>query len=59
MDGLAARHPVTLKVGYMDVKIVTDSTCDLPAEVVKNHDITVIPCYINLKERSYQDGVDM
>ncbi len=43
----------------MDVKIVTDSTCDLPAEVAKNHDITVIPCYINLKERSYQDGVDM
>jgi DegV family protein with EDD domain len=43
----------------MDVKIVTDSTCDLPVEVAKNHDITVIPCYINLKERSYQDGVDM
>ena len=43
----------------MNVKIVTDSTCDLPGEVAKNHDITVVPCYINLKERSYQDGVEM
>jgi DegV family protein with EDD domain len=43
----------------MNVKIVTDSTCDLPVEVAKSHDISVIPCYINLKERSYQDGVEM
>jgi DegV family protein with EDD domain len=43
----------------MNVKIVTDSTCDLPGEVAESHDITVVPCYINLKERSYQDGVEM
>jgi len=43
----------------MNVKIVTDSTCDLPGEVAKSHAITVVPCYINLKERSYQDGVEM
>jgi DegV family protein with EDD domain len=43
----------------MDIKIVTDSTCDLPGEVVESHDITVVPCYINFKERSYQDGVEM
>jgi len=43
----------------MNVKIVTDSTCDLPREVAESHDITVVPCYINLKERSYQDGVEM
>jgi DegV family protein with EDD domain len=43
----------------MNVKIVTDSTCDLPGEVAKSHDITVVPCYINLKERGYQDGLEM
>jgi DegV family protein with EDD domain len=43
----------------MNIKIVTDSTCDLPGEVAKSHDISVVPCYINLKERSYQDGVEM
>ena len=43
----------------MNIKIVTDSTCDLPGEVAESHDITVIPCYINLKERSYQDGMEM
>jgi len=43
----------------MNIKIVTDSTCDLPGEVVESHDITVVPCYINLRERSYLDGVEM
>ena len=43
----------------MDIKIVTDSTSDLPGEVAESHDITVVPCYINLKERSYQDGIEM
>jgi DegV family protein with EDD domain len=41
------------------IKIVTDSTCDLPAEIIKKYDITVIPCYINFPEKSYLDGVDL
>jgi DegV family protein with EDD domain len=43
----------------MDIRIVTDSTCDLPEAVVKEHGITVIPLYINQGERSYLDGVDI
>jgi DegV family protein with EDD domain len=43
----------------MNVKIVTDSTCDLPGEVAQSHEITVVPCYINFPERSYLDGVEM
>jgi len=43
----------------MNIKIVTDSTCDLPGEVAASHDITVVPCFINLKDRSYRDGVEM
>jgi DegV family protein with EDD domain len=43
----------------MDIRIVTDSTCDLPEAVVKEHGITVIPMYINQGEKSYLDGVNM
>jgi fatty acid-binding protein DegV len=31
----------------MTVKIVTDSTCDLPPEIVRELDITVVPVYIS------------
>ncbi|MHC1741267.1 MAG: DegV family protein [Anaerolineaceae bacterium] len=41
------------------LKIVTDSTCDLPEEIIKAYDITVIPCYINFPEKSYLDGVEI
>lgn len=40
----------------MTVKIVTDSTCDLPPEIIKKYDITVVPVYVNLGDKSYQDG---
>jgi len=43
----------------MTVRIVTDSTCDLPAEIVNTYNISVIPCYINFQERSYLDNVDI
>jgi DegV family protein with EDD domain len=43
----------------MTVKIVTDSTCDLPIEIIRAYDITVIPLYINLDGRSYLDGVEL
>jgi len=43
----------------MSVKIVTDSTCDLPAEWIAEHDITVIPAYVNIDGRSYLDGVEL
>lgn len=43
----------------MSVKIVTDSTCDLPREVIEELDISVVPCYINFPDKSYLDGVDI
>ena len=41
------------------IKIVTDSTCDLPIEVIQELDITVIPLYINIGGEGYLDGVDI
>jgi len=43
----------------MSIRIVTDSTCDLPEEVVSKHNISVIPLHINQGENSFLDGVDL
>ena len=43
----------------MTIKIVTDSTCDLPEEIVAQHGITVVPLYINFGSESYLDGVEL
>jgi len=43
----------------MTIKIVTDSTCDLPEAVVAKHGITVVPLYINVSDQSYLDGVEL
>lgn len=43
----------------MNIAIVTDSTCDLPVDVVKRLGITVVPCYINMDGKSFLDGVDI
>lgn len=43
----------------MAIRVVTDSTCDLPDELIKKHRITVIPMYINVGSQEYQDGIDL
>ncbi|MCX6070967.1 MAG: DegV family protein [Chloroflexi bacterium] len=43
----------------MTVRIVTDSACDLPAEVIAENGITVVPLYVNFGSESYLDGVEM
>ena len=43
----------------MTIKIVTDSTCDLPEKVIQDLGITVVPLYINLFDKGYLDGVEI
>jgi len=43
----------------MSIRIVTDSTCDLPEAIVEKYGITVVPLYINQGDKSYLDGVDL
>jgi len=43
----------------MCVKIVTDSTCDLPKAVIEKLGITVLPCNIHFASANYLDGVDI
>ena len=39
----------------MGIRIVTDSACDLPAEVVAKHGITVVPLTIRFGEEEFTD----
>lgn len=41
------------------IAILTDSTCDLPPEVAKQHEIHVIPLYVLWSGEQLRDGVDI
>jgi DegV family protein with EDD domain len=43
----------------MPIRIVTDSTCDLPPDLVLRYGILVVPAVLNLEGKSYRDGVDI
>lgn len=43
----------------MSIRIVTDSTCDLPEAAVAEYGITVVPLYINIGDQGYLDGVEL
>ena len=43
----------------MTIRVVTDSTCDLPASTIEKYDIKVVPLYINVGEEEYLDGIDI
>ena len=41
------------------IAVVTDSTADLPPELVRRHDIHVVPLTVAFGDRIYRDGVDL
>jgi len=41
------------------VKIVTDSTSDIPSQVAQALGITIVPAYIHFGDRAYRDRVDI
>lgn len=43
----------------MTIRIVTDSTSDLPPALAAAHNITVLPTYINVGQESFLDGVSL
>ena len=43
----------------MKIKISTDSTCDLPSELIAAHDIGVLPLYIIRDGEALLDGIDV
>lgn len=45
--------------GQRQIMLLTDSTADLPAHVIKERDITVIPLTIKINQTEYLDGKDI
>jgi DegV family protein with EDD domain len=43
----------------MAVRIVTDSTCDLPADVVESLGIRVVPLTVFFGDEAFRDGIDI
>jgi DegV family protein with EDD domain len=39
------------------IKIATDSACDLPAEMYRQHDVAIVPINIRFGTETYEDGV--
>lgn len=42
-----------------NLKIITDSTCDLPKEITERYDVEVIPLEVTIDNTTYLDGVDI
>ncbi|WP_019424089.1 DegV family protein [Paenibacillus sp. OSY-SE] len=42
-----------------NVKLFSDSTCDLPKELIEQYDIGIIPLYVTFNDTAYRDGVDI
>ncbi len=43
----------------MNIKILSDSTCDLSPELLKAHNITLVPLTVIKGDASFHDGVDI
>jgi DegV family protein with EDD domain len=43
----------------MTVKVVTDSTSDIPSQIARALGVTVVPAYVHFGNKSYQDRVDI
>lgn len=41
------------------IKIISDSTADLPQELIEKYDIQVLPLCVTLGENSYKDGLEI
>ena len=41
----------------MNIKIISDSTCDLSPELIRQHDIAIIPLIVMKNDQEYRDGV--
>jgi len=43
----------------VSIKIVTDSTCDLPQDLLQKFGIKLVPLYINFGDQGYLDGEEL
>ncbi len=42
-----------------NIKIISDSTCDLSPDILEKHNISIVPLYVRFDEDIYKDGLDI
>ncbi|GGN92146.1 DegV family protein [Saccharibacillus kuerlensis] len=42
-----------------NIRIFSDSTCDLPAELLQQYGIGIVPLYVVFEDETYRDGFDL
>ncbi len=52
-------NPMKRISDYRGVKIVTDSTCYMPQEIIEKYDIKVAPLYVRFGDTVYKEHVDI
>ena len=43
----------------MNIKILCDSMCDIPEEILKKDFLEMIPLTININGKEYKDGIEI
>ena len=43
----------------MNIAVVTDSTADIPASLIEQLGITIVPSFVRFGDKEYRDGVDI
>lgn len=43
----------------MTIRVVTDSTSDIPEATATEYGIVIVPAYVNIGEQSYLDGIEL
>ncbi|MFH1938667.1 MAG: DegV family protein, partial [bacterium] len=60
VDDMRKQHTkIKLVTHTKSVVLVTDSTCDLPPEIIKKYNIQVVPIVIQVGKKSYLDQVEI
>ncbi len=45
---------------FKTIRLIADSTCDLPSEYIRQHQIAIVPAFVNYGGKSYaDDGVEL
>ena len=60
VDDMYQQHTkIKLDTQTKSIGLVTDSTCDLPPEIIKKYDIQIVPVVIQVGKKSYLDQVEI
>jgi len=59
LEELRAQGAVKLQEQEGGVRVVTDSTADLPNRLAREHGIRVVPLTVHFGDRMFKDGVDI